>query len=149
MKKFLFTLAALLMVGSLSAEEYMYIDDFEVSQELLAQTAARNRRMTVNVKAHFEAYVSAWQVDLVTDGVENALPYGVTVAGASEGADMTMEYMDELCEIKTIGIGLNKGQNNTRFIAASTVAGYYWTEDMDPDNDDPVTYTWIRTTTIP
>ena len=140
MKKFLFTLAALLMVGSLSAEEYMYIDDFEVSQELLAQTAARNRRMTVNVKAHFEAYVSAWQVDLVTDGVENALPYGVTVAGASEGADMTMEYMDELCDIKTIGIGLNKGQNNTRFIAASTVAGYYWTEDMDPDNDDPVTY---------
>jgi hypothetical protein len=140
MKKFLFTLAALLMVGSLSAEEYMYIDDFEVSQELLSQTAARNRRMTVNVKAHFEAYVSAWQVDLVTDGVENALPYGVTVAGASEGADMTMEYMDELCDIKTIGIGLNKGQNNTRFIAASTVAGYYWTEDMDPDNDDPVTY---------
>jgi len=35
---------------------------------------------------------------------------------------------------------LNKGQNNTRFIAASTVAGYYWTDAMDPDNDDPVTY---------
>ena len=140
MKKFLFTLAALLMVGSISAEEYLYIEDFEVSQELLAQTAARNRRMTIDVKAHFEAYVSAWQVDLVTDGVENALPEGITIAGASEGADMTIEYIDELCETKTIGIGLNKGQNNTRFIAASTVAGYYWTEDMDPDNDDPVTY---------
>ena len=140
MKKFLFTLAALLMVGSLSAEEYMYIEDFEVSQELLAQTAARNRRMVIPVKAHFEAYVSAWQVDLVTDGVENALPYGVTVAGASEGADMTMAYIDELCNEKTITVGLNKGQNNTRFIAASTVAGYYWTDAMDPDNDDPVTY---------
>ena len=33
MKKVLFTLAALMMAGSLSAAEYMYIDDFELTQE--------------------------------------------------------------------------------------------------------------------
>ena len=35
MKKFLFTLAALLMVGSISAEEYCYIENFEVAQNQL------------------------------------------------------------------------------------------------------------------
>ena len=140
MKKFLFTLAALMMAGSLCAEEYLYIEDFEVSQDLLNQTSARNRRMTVDVKAHFDNYVSAWTVDLMTNDQENVLLPNMSVPGASEGADMTIAYIDELCNEKTIGVGLNKGQNNTRFIAASTVAGYYWTEDMDPDNDDPVTY---------
>ena len=140
MKKVLFTLAALMMAGSLCAEEYMYIEDFEVSQELLAQTSARQRRITVPVKAHFDNYVSAWTVDLMTNGQENVLLPNMSAAGASEGADMTMAYIDELCNEKTITVGLNKGQNNTRFIAASTVAGYYWTDAMDPDNDDPVTY---------
>ena len=50
MKKFLFTLAALLMAGSMVAENYLYMEDFEVSQELLAQTAGKNRRMDIPLK---------------------------------------------------------------------------------------------------
>jgi aspartate/methionine/tyrosine aminotransferase len=67
MKKVLFTLAALMMAGSLCAAEYMYIDDFELTQE----EATNGVQKMTNVKAHFDAYVSGWQVDMT-------LPEGVT-----------------------------------------------------------------------
>jgi len=144
MKKFLFTLAALLMVGSLSAEEYMYIEDFEVSQEMLQQTAARNRRVTVDVKAHFEAYVSAWQVDLGGEEM-NVLPEGVTVFNAAAGADLTVPYMDIACNELTVSGSWGTGQNNTRFISAiAGTAGYWFAPGMDPDNDDPVSYGIVK-----
>ena len=53
MKKFLFTLAALMMAGTLSAEEYCYIDNFEVAQNELGTELA------LPVKAHFDAAVNA------------------------------------------------------------------------------------------
>ena len=40
MKKFLFTLAALMMAGSLCAEEYFFIDDIQLTQEEAAAGAA-------------------------------------------------------------------------------------------------------------
>ncbi|MBR4829934.1 MAG: hypothetical protein IKZ92_09060 [Muribaculaceae bacterium] len=132
MKKFLFTLAALLMAGSLCAEEYLYIDDFEVSQELLAQTAGKNRRMDVPVKAHFDYYVSAWTVELT-------LPEGVQLKNAVEGADMTLHTLDAVGNDKDIPVTLNTSLENLRFIAANAGAGYYWPEGADPDEDDPVT----------
>ena len=141
MKKVLFTLAALMMAGSLCAEEYLYIEDFEVSQELLSQTAARNRRMVIPVKAHFDAYVSAWQVDLMTNDEPNALPEGVTIFTASAGEAMMVPYMNISCEDKTAQVELGLGQNNTRYIGAiMNVMGYWFAPGMDPDNDDPVAY---------
>ena len=80
MKKFLFTLAALLMVGSLSAEEYMYIDDFEVSQAQLGTT------IELPVAAHYDAAVSAWEVWI-------NMPEGMTISYAEQGADMTISYI--------------------------------------------------------
>ncbi len=146
MKKFLFTLAALLMAGSLCAEEYMYIDDFEVSQELLSQTAARNRRMTIPVKAHFDCYVNAWQVDLAGVGLdENVLPEGISVYSASDGPGMTITYMNDMCEEVQAVLNIGKAQNNTRVLAAvGVVAGYWFEPGMDPDNDDPVSYGSIK-----
>ena len=137
MKKFLFTLAALLMVGSLSAEEYMYIDDFEVSQELLAQTAARNRRIDVPVKAHFDYYVSAWQVDLT-------LPEGISSYSSAAGPDMTIPYMNKDVEDVVTIVTLNANDDVARYIAASTAAGYWFAPGMDPDNDDPVSYGAVK-----
>ena len=67
MKKFLFTLAALMMAGSLCAENYFFIEDFEVPQDKLGGT------VKVDVKAHFDNYVSAWQFDL------HLSPEGVTL----------------------------------------------------------------------
>ena len=131
MKKFLFTLAALLMVGSVSAAEYLYIDDFEVSQELLAQTAGKNRRMDIPVKAHFDNYTSAWEVTLT-------LPEGVQLKNGVEGADMTIHTMDAVGNDKDIPVTLNMSLENFKFIAANAGAGYYWPEGADPDEDDPV-----------
>ena len=137
MKKVLFTLAALMMAGSLCAEDYMYIDDFEVSQELLAQTAARNRRMDVPVKAHFDAYVSAWQVDLT-------LPEGISSYSSAAGPGMTIPYMNKDVEdVETI-VTLNANDDVARYIGASTAAGYWFAPGMDPDNDDPVSYGAVK-----
>ena len=79
MKKFLFTLAALLMAGSLCAEEYMYIPDFEVAQDQLGTT------IEVSVPAHFDAAVSAWEVWI-------NMPEGMEITYAEQGADMTITY---------------------------------------------------------
>jgi len=137
MKKVLFTLAALMMAGSLCAEDYMYIDDFEVSQELLAQTAARNRRMDVPVKAHFDNYVSAWTVDLT-------LPEGISSYSSAAGPGMTIPYMNKDVEdVETI-VTLNANDDVARYIGASTAAGYWFAPGMDPDNDDPVSYGAVK-----
>ena len=89
MKKFLFTLAALMMAGSLCAEEYFFIEDFEVPQDKLGGT------VKVDVKAHFDNAVSAWQVDLT-------LPEGVTIDVAQPAADMTLTYLDKFTDEETM-----------------------------------------------
>jgi len=69
MKKFLFTLAALLMAGSLcAAENYMYVPDIVLTQEE-ATNGVSNKAILVT--AHFEQYTSAtdWWLDL-PEGVE-------------------------------------------------------------------------------
>ena len=119
MKKFLFTLAALLMVGSLSAEEYFYMENFEVPQSALGASGAAGR-INVDVKAHFEAYVSAWQVDFI-------LPEGLTIAGHRTGADLTLTGLDDFGDPKTFTPNLKVSADKLRVIVACDEAGY--TED--------------------
>ncbi len=146
MKKFLFTLAALLMVGSLSAEEYMYIDDFEVSQEMLSQTSARQRRMTLNVKAHFEYYVNAWQVDMT-------FGEGMTYKSCAKGSDMEVSYMTNnfddagqpIYAVSSPDLGSSTPTaNSARFISAISAQGYWFAPGLDPDEDDPVPYGAVK-----
>ncbi len=69
MKKFLFTLAALLMAGSLCAQEnYLYVPDFELTQEE-ATNGVQNK--AVFVVAHFDSYVTTvdWTINF-PEGVE-------------------------------------------------------------------------------
>ena len=82
MKKVLFTLAALMMAGSAMADDYMYIPDFEVSQDQLGTT------IEVLVAAHYDAAVSAW--DLVFQ-----MPEGMEISYAEQGADMTIDYIKQ------------------------------------------------------
>ena len=131
MKKFLFTLAALLMVGTAYADDYLYIEDFSVTPEFLAQTAGKQRRVDVAVKAHFETYVSAWMVWVNP-------PEGIEMKNAAEGADMTIHTLDAVGNDKDIPVSLNASLENKKFIAANSVAGYYYPEGADPDEDDPV-----------
>ena len=135
MKKFLFTLVALFMAGSLLAEDnYMYIEDFQVTQEFLAQTSAKKRRVTVSVKADFPEYVSAWQ--LFWD-----LPEGISVYALVPGTTYDLTYMNAMEQDITFTPGLSVDMNNNTAIAAVLLEqGYYYEEGMDPDEDDPVSY---------
>ena len=97
--------------------------------------------MVIPVKAHFDNYVSAWQVDLMTNGEANVLPDGITIFTASAGEAMMVPYMNISVEDKVAQVELGLGQNNTRYIGAiMNVAGYWFAPGMDPDNDDPITY---------
>ena len=115
MKKFLFTLAALLMAGSLYADNYLYIEDFEVAQ------ADMGGYIEVPVMAHFDQYVSAWQVNIT-------LPDGLTFDGNAEaGEDMTISYINDKGKNKTYTLSLSQtvGETTAAFIAASQQEGYY------------------------
>ena len=65
MKKFLFTLAALMMAGSLSAEEYCFIDNFEVKADQLGT------EIEVPLKAHLDCLVNAFDVSIITPEVDH------------------------------------------------------------------------------
>ena len=146
MKKFLFTLAALLMAGSLCAEEYFYVEDFEVSKEMLAQTTAAQRRVQKPVYAHFDAYVNSWTVNFGSADGSNTLPAGVTMrADGASGPGMSITYMKNNGSMTTANLEVGVAQSNTRYIGTVGVTGGYWfPEGLDPDEDDPVTYGSIK-----
>ena len=69
MKKFLFTLVALLTAGSMFAQEnYLYVPELELTQE---QAAAGVQNYALFVKAHFDQYVTTvdWTINF-PEGVE-------------------------------------------------------------------------------
>ncbi len=138
MKKFLFTLAALLMAGSICAEDYMYIEDFTVPQSVLQGATAKARRMDVSVMAHFEGYVNTWMTDVLPSTEAMTLKIGV------EGEGMTVPYLDKMGNNKTASVALNSSDSGTRFIGVLTMAGYWYPEGLDPDEDDPVTYGSVK-----
>jgi len=114
MKKFLFTLAALLMAGSLCADEYFYIDNFEVAESQLG------KNITVVVKAHFDHCVQAGQVDLT-------LPEGFTLTKITKGADFTdFTYFDEYGEEWNDEEQIFRSSvATTNFAFALSTQGYY------------------------
>ena len=118
MKKFLFTLVALLMAGSAVADDYFYMDDFEVPQSALGATGTA-ARINVNVKAHFDGYVSAWECQMT-------LPAGLTVQGVRAGSDLTLSYLDEFGDDATVTPTLNKNLTSDpiKVIVAQLEGGY-------------------------
>ena len=121
MKKFLFTLVALMMTGSLCAEEYMFINDFEVTQEQLGTTIAN-----VEVYAHFDAMVNAFTVDLGqynADGefLANQLPGGLTITKVTTSmASNRITYLTEEGEEEECRPSIGKAQENTRYIGITS-----------------------------
>ena len=92
MKKFLFTLATLLMAGSMFAgENYFYLDNITLTKD----EAAAGCKKVVDVKGHFDEAVSAWQVKFT-------LPEGVTIDVATAGSDMTLTYQNQLTDPETL-----------------------------------------------
>ena len=120
MKKFLFTLAALLMAGSVCAEEYLYIEDFEVAQ------AELGTEIEVAVKAHYDYAVSAWQIKFT-------MPEGMEITGCEQGEDMTISYLNSRGKATTLTAPLYG--SGVDYITAVADAGY---------NEDKTTYGCVK-----
>ncbi len=120
MKKFLFTLAALLMAGSVCAEEYLYIEDFEVAQ------AELGTEIEVAVKAHYDYAVSAWQIKFT-------MPEGLEITGCEQGEDMTISYLNSRGKAATLTAPLYG--SGVDYITAVADAGY---------NPDKTTYGCVK-----
>ena len=89
MKKFLFTLATVLMAGSLYAGEYFVCADAKIAQDQIG------KNVNIDVKAHFDAYVSAWMTEIF-------LPENVSLVGVKKGADMNLTFLDKFGDETTV-----------------------------------------------
>ncbi len=120
MKKFLFTLAALLMATSAYAAEKFWVD----AEPFL--NATPGVEFEVPVHAQFDGMVSAWQMDLgtIVDGefVPNVLPAGISVTYYDKGADMKIIYKNSRGRDADVTASLGGAQNDTRFISATSTS---------------------------
>ena len=113
MKKFLFTLAALLVAGTAFADSYLYVAKTDYAN------AKPGDQLEIPVRAHYEELVSAWQADF-------NMPQGMTLEMADKGADLTLEYMNKAGRTATMTPQLYNGDTNpNRYITASAEAGYW------------------------
>ena len=110
MKKFLIGVFCLFSVFCVVAEEYFYVENFEIiqGQELVQ----------VPVKAHLDYYVSAWQVDFT-------LPEGISIFRVDKGEDLTLVQTTQEGEQVTYEPTFATGHNNTRVIIISMEQEYY------------------------
>ena len=116
MKKFLTLLISLLTISSMYAEnDYLYIEDFEVKNDRLYAV--------VPIKAHFDSYVSGFQVELT-------LPEGLTITHAEPSSDLYIDHLDSDGITVTYYPFVGVSRRNTRYLVSS------W--EMDYDNGNPV-----------
>ena len=124
MKKFLFTLAALLMAGSLYADNYLYIEDFEITEDsymegLVNADGEEFTGILVPVAAHFEQYVSAWEVTI-------NMPEGLTAKNFMTGDGATISYKNNLGQNKSLEASITT-MDYVKYIAITTAATMgYW-----------------------
>ena len=127
MRHFLFTFIALLMAGTAMADSYLFMDDIQVDPN--------QQTVTVPVKAHFNARVSGFQVDVT-------YPEGVTPVEVENGADLTISYVgsDGNSHSQEVSFFL---QNDayTRFMAAFMTSGY-WDSDGDGNYENYGVIKW-------
>ena len=119
MKKFLFTLAALLMAGSMYADCYFQPADFEIPQDKIGVSGAAGN-VEIPVTAVFEEYVSAWEC------VVN-LPDGLNLFGVKKGTTYPIDYFNDMGEASVASPDITR--NGTKFIVACAAGAY--SEDGD------------------
>ena len=109
MKKILLLLAVLTAM-CVQAEDYLYIEDFEIDRSTW--------QATVPLKAHFDDYVSAIQVELT-------LPVGMMVNTFANEHELTIEHENRdgvtVDYYPTVAVG----QNGTVIIVLSMESDYY------------------------
>ena len=109
MKKFLFTLAALLMAGSAFASCLFTMDPFEIPADKIG------KNVQIPIRAEFGEYVSAWQCDV-------DVPDGLAFVGVKKGETYPIMGIDEFGDEFECSPDINR--NGTRFIVA-VMAGNY------------------------
>ena len=120
MKKFLFTLAALLLTaGSVYAEDYLYIEDFEVAADELGS------EIDVTVKAHFDARVSAYELNLLC-------PEGMTPVWVENGADCHIAYYNGRGKVAYCDAAIGtQNYYNYIVITSATIVSYWFNPETE------------------
>ena len=146
MKKFLFTLAMLLMAGSAFADNYLYMDDIVLTKNFVQQSGGKARQINVPVKAHFEQWTNAFDVTFDYGTIECRGVATQTVDGEEVPItpDMVLKGMNKNGVMVNINVALNSNADANHFIAANSVGGYYYPEGSDPEDDDPVQYGAVK-----
>ena len=114
MKKFLFTLAAMLMAGSMFADNYFYVPTFNVTSDQVGTN------ITVPVAAHLDDALNAGTIFLT-------LPEGLVLRRIEMGSDLANltyydDWGDEWPADQTVFVG---NVNTTSFGFATANKGYY------------------------
>jgi hypothetical protein len=124
MKKFLFTLAALAMAGTMSAATYFYIPDVELTQDQL------NTNVWVDVYLHCEEAFNSYDAAFTYEGDMTH------VAGVKKNAAaFILSYVDEFGDDATVDVSGNLMGNSDEFMGFCATAGYW-----DPDDDGEMDY---------
>ena len=111
MKKFLFTLAALLMAGSMWAEEYCYVEPADLTDQL-------GQEIEVPVLAHFDYAVSAFQCDFT-------FPEGLRLIDVEQGSDVNFSYTNSSGRTKTTNALFIADTEHNNFLCAQAEYGYW------------------------
>ena len=126
MKKFLFTLAALLMTSTAFAESYLYIDAEDVV--VTADDIANGTELEIPVRASFAARVSGWDFEITN------LPAGITFTFAEKGADFDVTTMNARGRYQVVSATLYGAEEPFLHMLAVQGEVGYW---QDPNGENP------------
>ena len=123
MKKFLFTLVALLMAGSLYAEEaYLYLSEnpTHITPEEMVDPVDGSTFMgaEIVVSFHNEGLVSAFDMTYT-------LPEGLTMKYIDPGADYAISYLNDRGRTASTEPDIQVNMDNNKFIIACMTPAYY------------------------
>ena len=119
MKKFLFTLAAMLMAVAAFADNKFFIEDFEVTQEQLGT------ELTLNLMLQNDVAFNAYEIHFAVEG-DLTLNSAKTVKAAFK-----LPYLDEDGEEDEADVSANAMGNVTDGLMGFSAVSGYW----DPDGD--------------
>ncbi len=126
MKKFLFTLAALLMTSTAFAESYLYIDAEDVV--VTADDIANGTELEIPVRASFAARVSGWDFEITN------LPAGITFTFAEKGADFDVTTKNARGRDQVVSATLYGAEEPYLHMLAVQGEVGYW---QDPNGENP------------
>ena len=120
MKKFLFTLAALLMAGAMSAAPYFYADDIELTQDQLGKNIWVDVKLHVDQAFNSGGSLQEYEGDMTVTNAVQAVPEA-----------FVLPYVDAFGDDQTVDVSANLMGNATEFMFFCATGGYW-----DPDGDE-------------